>query len=177
MHQRYLECWQIFFLFIIIIIIIIIIIQLYYQFLTILHRVFNQDLAWEKLVILFILCFIHTFRFYFSYHIDNTLLMRWAVLQSGFFVFHIDCGARYYVNVFICPFLDPAQSFHYYKHGGIFKVPRFLCFYFLFYLYLSYWAYCCCHSSWLKPWYVIASNCECHIQWSAEMLQCGLDHV
>ena len=54
----------------------------YFQFLTTLHWVFTQDLAWGKVVIIYILSiyvFCCLFLVIFFSHVDNTLLRRWAI--------------------------------------------------------------------------------------------------
>ena len=69
--------------------------QFYFKFLTILPRVFNQDLAWGNRVIICIL-YIYVFDAfslcYFSNHIDKILRKRWAVLQSAMFCISLSLG-------------------------------------------------------------------------------------
>ena len=55
--------------------------QLYFCFLKILHRVFTQDLAWGKRVIISNLCiyvFYYLFRVIFFSNVDSTIPKRWV---------------------------------------------------------------------------------------------------
>ena len=62
----------------------------------------------------------------FSRHIDSILLSRCAVPQRELFLYFKLAGTiRYFVNVFICPFLDYTPGSYYYWHAGSFKGPHF----------------------------------------------------
>ena len=76
-----------------------------------------------------ILCSIHTFRYYFSNHIDITLLKKHAVLQSAIFSLKART-AIYLVNGYIYPFLAHIQCSQYFWHDNSFKVLQFLQFLF-----------------------------------------------
>ena len=111
------------------IIIIIIIVLPYFQFLTIFHRVFIQDLAWGKTVIICILCSIYTFGCYFSSPIDCTFLRNWAVPQSAIFYISYRLGlSGILMFLFFYPCLDHNLGSYYYWHGGSFKSPHFFSF-------------------------------------------------
>ena len=80
--------------------------QLYFQFLTILHRVFTQDIEWKKIriiCILFIYVFCCLFLVLLFHYIDSILLRRWAVLQCV--IFGISYGQGLPGIVFICLFV------------------------------------------------------------------------
>ena len=60
--------------------------QFYFQFLSILHEIFTQDLAWGKLMIICILCiyaFCCLFWVIFFSYIDSTLLRKGAFPQNA----------------------------------------------------------------------------------------------
>ena len=73
--------------------------QIYTWFITILHRVFTQNLQLGKVVIICIFCSIITFLLYISNNIDSNLLRRLEVSQNAIFV---AWTVRYFVNI---PFL------------------------------------------------------------------------
>ena len=60
-----------------------------FWFLTILNRVFTQDLGWGQILIICILCafvFCYFLRVIFFSGIDSTLLGRWVVSQNAIFL-------------------------------------------------------------------------------------------
>ena len=111
-------------------------------FLTLLHRIFTQYLGGREgcdYMYSINLCFYCHFALIVFSHIEITLLNRWAVPESDFFfvclfffyIYFILAGiARYFVYVFICPFLDHTQGSYYHWHDSSFKLLYFLNFYY-----------------------------------------------
>ena len=68
---------------------------------------------------------------------DSTLVREWAVSQSSIF-YHSNRPGLPGTYIPICPFLDHSQGSCYHWHGGSFKVPYFLNFYFLVLIFTHY---------------------------------------
>ena len=77
--------------------------------------------------ILIICIFFSFFWAIFLSHIYSILLRWWACPQSVVFLYFMEVEtARYFINVFMCSFLDQTQGSHYYWYGGSLKETHFL---------------------------------------------------
>ena len=111
--------------------------QLNFQFIAILHKDFNQDLAWGKFGMI---CILRSINCYLSAHIDFTLLKKWVTPQSKIRVLNIiqSWTTKYLFYVFICPFSDHTQVSRNYRPCDTFKGPHFRNFYVSTYLWLIF---------------------------------------
>ena len=82
------------------------------------------------------LFFTASFGWHFFSHIDRNLQKRWSIRESAFICISYKLEpAKFFVDMFICPFLDHTQCSHYYWHHGNFKLPHVLDFNFKVFVY------------------------------------------
>ena len=96
-----------------------------FRFLTILHWVFSQDLAWGKSVNICILCnyvLLPLWRDIFQSYWYNTPNEMSCSIKCNFYILYwlglLD------TNIFVDLFLDQTQGSNYYWHCGSFKIPH-----------------------------------------------------
>ena len=100
--------------------------RLDFHFLTTLYRVFTQDLAWGKVIAIY-LAFIYVIAEYFWWYFSITLILLLQgderFLKVLFFVFHISWDRL--LNAFISRFFYHNQGPHYNWYDGSFKLLHF----------------------------------------------------
>ena len=137
---------------IIIIIIILFRFQLYFRYITTLHRVFTQDLGWGKIEIICIYIPSILFGVTFPVRLDSSKEMSDSAKCNSSYFTQV-ATTRYLVKMFICCcFLNLTQYSQYYWHGVSFKWPHFfqflfpaLCIYFFFILLFDWCVIICLH--------------------------------